>query len=284
MQTYHLVTPRFEFTLRLQREHDDAVYITVGNPGSRTVCVTFDVSGGVDATLQAVDFHHTCAVRARDNPFGRGAAGTVEMVRGALTATFALFPGVQLIELNDKSYVPNTTENILLPERLFLATGGTWYQRYFGAIPGGRATRQLVHAYTAAAATLTAARKQDIKTMPHAELLFTLASLNLQLLSGNVWHITREAAAAFDAVELIKQSSRASRGASRPSRSASQQHPQHPQHLQRGGGAGLRLALERSVADIEMFHAHSRTLRQGYNRHNTILGHRKIQYRSDHAL
>ncbi len=137
-----LQSDNYTFWVREDKETwEDSVDIHIGNPRGRPKpCIVLSVYDE-EIILQELTYYSTCS--APDKQLERG-SGTVEMTMAALKATMRRYRSPTKVIFTDKR-----RGNVPIPEVRALATGATWYQAHFGAVPSDASTRHVLARYLA---------------------------------------------------------------------------------------------------------------------------------------
>jgi hypothetical protein len=149
--------------------------------------------------INTIDFYKTCSISEKE--FNRGTGAMVLFVKTVLKWLIKKYPFIQTFSLTDESYYKTTRGTYLLPEKLLLTEGQTWYQKHFGAIPSSR-TEKLYNSYVLEHRT----HADVFKHLPHtawlesklAETLQPYPSLYLKSISGTEWFIHRDTIQSYD--------------------------------------------------------------------------------------
>jgi hypothetical protein len=173
------------------------VHIHVGNPSNRPKpCVVITVYDEEIAILQEVSYYGTCSISG--TRFERGSGGMHILVKGVLQWLMGRYPQLKEVKLTDKTFY----QDIMLPEKLALTEGTTWYVKHFGAVPDGLDTMRRFHAYQQVHQTMG----DSMRTLPPntwttanmRELLSQLPGIHGRTLSGTTWRISKETIKTYD--------------------------------------------------------------------------------------
>lgn len=115
------------------------VDIVIGNPSCLEISVSMD---DPDATLQVLQFFETCNESRK--PFVQGSGAMVILVKVALRWLCNTFPHIKTVSLTDKSFFQKQEKRYLLPEKMMLTEGQTWYQKHLQAQPEKKTERILI--------------------------------------------------------------------------------------------------------------------------------------------
>jgi hypothetical protein len=185
----NLKTDHYTFYAKHEITADGDHWYYIGNADNKPkACVTITVSKilkDLIMTIQEVEYFSSCSLQRLER-----SAGTIEMLQGAIRAVLKKHPTISMIELNDKSFftLPSKKKDLIaLPEYRILTKGKTWYEEYFGAVPGNARFKHTVEKYK----ELWASNKVSIPD-PLTESAFKKMIVELRLpgiVSGNGWVI-----------------------------------------------------------------------------------------------
>jgi hypothetical protein len=122
-----------EYTFPVYIEEDENnVEIFVGSSDRRRLpCVHISLYGS-NAVLQDLVFLSHCST---NRLLLQGDGSLVIMLKSVLKWLCRKYPFVKYIEFMDKSYYNTQKGRIMLPEKMVLTEGKTWYMKHFGAEP-----------------------------------------------------------------------------------------------------------------------------------------------------
>ena len=198
-----LKSDNYEFWTSFDTESwEDSVDIMIGNDnGLPQPCVKISVYQD-EIVLQDLFYYKTCSSNAQLEK----RAGTIEMVQAALKAVVTNYPSPNKIMIHDMSYFPSKAlGNVPIPELKALESGYTWYQEHFGATPT-KDTAKIMNKYMIARTNVLPGTDtvvheyiaQNKKTLTEADIHAIRESLNLPVLTGNYWEISKSTALAYN--------------------------------------------------------------------------------------
>jgi len=125
---------RFPMVLQQYDFEPDLVDIWIGNPNCKPKpCLNISVFKGKEAVINDLAFYRTCSVS--EKTFTRSSSAMKHLIMAALRWLLSEYPEVAEVQLTDKSYFGEDGRVVLLPEKMVLCEGATWYQKHFGAEP-----------------------------------------------------------------------------------------------------------------------------------------------------
>jgi hypothetical protein len=142
---------------------------------------------------------NTCSISEKS--FNRGTGAMVIFIKTVLKWMIKEYPFIQTFSFTDESYFKTKDGTYLLPEKMLLTEGKTWYQKHFNATPSVR-TLRIYNSYL-----LEHQRNGDIfKNLPKnawlesqlAETLKSYSTLAYKTLSGTEWYISRDMIESYD--------------------------------------------------------------------------------------
>jgi hypothetical protein len=199
----YLEVDGYKFPVNLiENSWDSDVVLQVGNPHCRPkpcLQVTFDPNGWL-AGIDILAYHTTCSVSKRR--FERGSGAIVLMVKAALQWLMRTYPKLCRVVLADESYFTYHEDVYLLPEKMILTEGQTWYQKHFGAVPDKGGTHKIVAKYQ----RVYEKHGEEVRKLPDSAWLSKNIEATLKKfpelenihLSGRQWSIHRKTIEAYD--------------------------------------------------------------------------------------
>ena len=187
-----LVIGEYKFEVVINDLEDGVMEIYIGS-ASRP-CVIFLVFNNETIILQDLMYHSKCS---SGKPFVRRSGATQIMVKGALQWLCDMYPKVKAVDLTDKMKY----EGVIVPERMFLTEGQTWYQKHFQALPETKTTA-ILYFYK----RVYEKHKQDLLELPLdawkvkniKDTLSQFPSLYMKQITGTGWYIPRNTIIAYD--------------------------------------------------------------------------------------
>jgi len=177
---------------------DDVTDIYIGNPSCKPkpcIIISVDHINKV-AIIQDITYYKSCNINNSD--FNRGEGGMQLLVKASLKFLINEHPFIKKVYLTDKSYY----NNIILPEKMLLTEGQTWYMKYFGAVPDTQ-TKSTLRKYL----RIHKLYKEQFQALPkeawnEKNIRATLSEYTPYLknhqLSGSSWYITKDKINGFD--------------------------------------------------------------------------------------
>lgn len=136
------------YSFPIERYKDDIdntiTEIFIGNPKCKPIpCIHITVYANEPvAVLQELVFFTSCSTSPKK--FVRRSDGVKVMLRAALAWLLKKYTHVTSVEFSDNSYFKSGGNDIfMLPEKMVLTEGQTWYQKHFHAIPYKRTEQNL---------------------------------------------------------------------------------------------------------------------------------------------
>jgi hypothetical protein len=184
-------------------EYDWTPYIEYyfGNPSCKPkpcIHITIEQNDPL-AIINTIDFYKSCSIS--EKAFNRGTGAMVLFVKTVLKWLIKEYPDIQTFSLTDESYYKTNGGAYLLPEKMLLTEGKTWYQKHFGAIPSSR-TEKLYNSYL-----LEYQKHEEVfKQLPNtawlesnlAKTIQPYQTLYLKSISGTEWFIHRNTIESYD--------------------------------------------------------------------------------------
>lgn len=165
--------------------------IFIGNPKCKpSPCIHISVTKDQKkAVLQDLVFFTTCSISEK---LKKGDGSLVLMVKCSLKWLFDKYPELKRIEFMDKSYFESKDGKIMLPEKMVVKEGMTWYQKHFGAKP---LTEQAKLAYNKYKSLYNANITLDNSLFLYqnmGKLVQMYPMLKNQTISSSTWYISRK--------------------------------------------------------------------------------------------
>lgn len=191
----HLDNYRFPIYIT-ETEWDDYIDICIGNLSCKPKpCIHITVEKNhPEAGINAIQFYESCSISTRS--FKRGSGAMVLFVKTALKWLFQAYPYLHVIHLQDDSYYEDTTSKTItmLPEKMVLTEGKTWYEKHFNALPSKK-TQMVLELYK----YIHRQHSKELKRLPEsawyettlANTLKPYSCLEYKKLSGAEWSIPR---------------------------------------------------------------------------------------------
>lgn len=187
--------------LIIENEWEPYTTILIGNPNCKPRgCVEISVYGNdTTARLQNVKYYATCSTARQ---FQKNEGAMQVLLKIALKWLIRNYPHINKVTFTDESYYNlDNGQVLMLPEKLYLTEGHTWYSKHFGAKPSTR-TRLVLKLFARAYKD----GKQHFNTLPldswteenAAKTLSVYPALYGKQISGTEWYITRETIASYD--------------------------------------------------------------------------------------
>lgn len=187
----YLESNNFKFPVQIiDEEWDDEVAIYVGQH-RKTPCIIILIEKGKKvARMQSVSFFDHCSV-STENKFTRRSGAVVLMVKVVLQWLVHTY-NITTVVFADESH---SEQGYMLPEKMMLTEGQTWYQKHLGAEPEATRTKPIVKAFT----KLYTQHKEHFKSLNcSAWLVDNLREvlkpynniIQHQQLTSSVWNIT----------------------------------------------------------------------------------------------
>lgn len=192
-----LVSDGYRFPLIEQRYDFEPglVDIWIGNPKCKPKpCINISAFEEKDAILNDIAFYPTCSIS--EKTFLRRSNAMKHLVMASLRWLIDAFPAVDEVQLTDKSYFGNGDQIVMLPEKMVLCEGATWYQKHLFAEPADL-TRITLKRYVA----LHKRFGNEFRALPIEAWYETNISNTLKKydgflartqLSGSVWKVSKE--------------------------------------------------------------------------------------------
>lgn len=210
---------RYRFPVEIMEyDFDDTIDILIGNPSCKPkACIEMSVTKETEdtskypsiseAVLQQIHYFDSCSVS--EKKFTKGSKDMDMLVKAALKWLIQKYPYVEKVSLSDKSYFQERDGSpiVLLPEKMYLTEGHTWYQKHFGAQPSDE-TMRILKRYQYVYENFHHLLKQlPLSAWYEKELSKTLSDftfLKNRQLSGSSWYITKETINEYDIPEVIE--------------------------------------------------------------------------------
>lgn len=185
--------------------YEDSPYtdILIGNPSCRPRgCVEFTIKDKDPiASLQHVKFYETCSISTKRFAKQKGAMHI--LIKAALRWLIRTYPYIKKVTFTDESYFDIDGQNFMLPEKLFLTTGQTWYSKHFGAkLTDTKRNNDMMFAFKRAYDTnRTYYQKLPLSAWLEHNVANTLLKdpfLRNYSISGSEWYISKETIESYD--------------------------------------------------------------------------------------
>ena len=176
-------------------EGEDEIDIFVGNANRRkSPCIHISIYSGRDVLLQDLVFFSHCS--ASNKAMVSGDGSLVVMLKAVLKWLVHKYAFITRIEFMDKSYYQTLKGRVMLPEKMMLTEGRTWYMKHFGAEPLSPEAVNVCKKYKA----VFDEHRDEIRKLPTdawyyenlEKIIQQYPSLNGKMISTTTWCISRK--------------------------------------------------------------------------------------------
>lgn len=200
----YLSVDNYKFPMIIHKyDFEEDITVQVGNPKCKPkpcLQITLNPSEYL-AGIDTMRFYTTCSIS--EKAFQRGTGATHIMVKATLKLLIEKYPSLKVFALADKSYFDTEDGNtLMLPEKMALTEGVTWYEKHFQAVPDD-ATSLVLKKYKRAYAKYgDMFRKLPLDAWYSQNIQETLRKAGPMLenvqLSGMQWFIHRDVIQKYD--------------------------------------------------------------------------------------
>jgi len=189
----YLESDGFKFPVTIIDEaYDDEVAVYVGQQNKPPCIILTFERGKKTAVLQGLSYFSHCSVSSNTR-FTQRSGAVVLMLKVALQWLVDEYK-ISKVTFSDKSH---SSQGFMLPEKMVLTEGQTWYQKYFDVQPDNDVTKATLKAY----GRLYNEHKDYFKSLANNSWAMPKIrdklkpfdkELKKQQLSGSVWHMTKQ--------------------------------------------------------------------------------------------
>ena len=186
-------------------EEDNEIAVYVGQQRKPPCIIITFQRGKKVAILQGLSFFSHCNINSDKRFLQR--SGAVELMLKVTLQWLVSEYDITRVTFSDKSH---STQGYMLPEKMILTEGKTWYQKHFDAKPDSELTKMSLKAYL----RLYNDNKAHFISLPNDAWVMpaikeTLKefqdTLKKQQLSGTVWQITRKVIESYNIPYTLHQ-------------------------------------------------------------------------------
>lgn len=220
----YLAVDGYVFPMEVRKEEwADETTVLIADPSCKSkACIILMIDDSSTASLQLVHYYPSCNISKKY--FEKRSGAMQLLIKSSLYWLMQTYTHVKRVTFSDDSYLEFNGDTYMLPEKMFLTEGTTWYAKHFSAKPTKKTkiiVKRFQRAYDEFGNTF---RQLPMKSWKKKYFKSTIEQVPYLLgfqLSGSEWYIARKTIESYNVLD-VKVLKRIPRGMDGGAASASQ--------------------------------------------------------------